>query len=84
MSGRTCEAFADLDTASGFCGEPAIGTVLTACEHEHVNERPICAACAAEFRRDDGPYDCSHCDVECRFRIEIRFFGGPALVLQAA
>lgn len=80
----TCTSFIDWYEPSGFCDEPAIGTVFAACEHEHVNEQPVCAACAAELQRDSEGWMCAHCDHECLFRCEIRFDGGEVAVLSPA
>ena len=79
----TCQAFVDFDDRNDFCGEPAIGVVFAACEHEHVNERPVCAACAAELQRaeEEGGWICFYCDHECRFCYGIRFDGGETVVL---
>lgn len=87
MTTATCEAFVDWNDRNEFCGESAIGTVFAGCEHEHVNERPTCAGCAAELQRetsDDDSWECAHCGHECQFRIEIRFFSGETIILQAA
>lgn len=43
-----------------WCGEPAIGTFMSACVHEHVTgPNPVCAACAAEIQR--GDWYCEPC-----------------------
>ena len=82
----TCEAFRDWSDPHEFCGEPAIGTVFAACEHEHVNEAPVCAACAVELQQyDDGDgWQCARCDHDCLFHYEIRFNSGKVLVLSKA
>ena len=76
-----CESFIDWYAPNGFCGEPAIGTIFAACEHEHVNERPLCAACAAELQQDSEGWQCGHCDHDCLFRCELRFNSGEVVVL---
>ena len=57
----TCEMWANWDGRLPRCGEPAIGTYQTACEHEHISpEVPVCMTCAAEMQQ--GEWICTQCD----------------------
>jgi hypothetical protein len=60
--GAYCEVARDWDGKPPNCGEPAIGTVIMACVHEHVYRGRICASDAVEIQRA-GPreFRCEIC-----------------------
>lgn len=62
----TCGAYAPEPdflhrTGERLCGEPAVGTLVAGCVHEHVARWPVCAGCAADIQRADG-LTCTPCD----------------------
>jgi hypothetical protein len=77
--GSGCQAFVDWNENLGCCGEPAIGTAVCACLHEHVGERRVCAADAAEIQGCTGDeFVCVPCrdsaqPHECRMFITLRW-----------
>jgi hypothetical protein len=93
----TCMTFADWVLPAerhtqDLCGEPSVGVVVAACMHEHVNRRPVCAACAVELQRGWGPfnpYTCQHCfespqSHDCFPLVMIEWDSGERTIVQKA
>ena len=95
MSG--CEAFrywtdpaAKADAE--LCGEPPAGTITSACPHEHVNRRPVCAGCAVDIQHGslpDYPWLCQHCQDspisphDCVPLVQIEWSSGERTIVQS-
>ncbi len=75
----------------GLCGEPVLGSVSSACIHEHLNIVSVCAGCAVDFQQASGLLTCPQCEDarrphECRPRVQITWHeaGAVTLVIQEA
>jgi hypothetical protein len=71
------------------CGEPSIGTAVSACLHEHVDRTPLCAGCAVDIQQAAGTLMCPHCWMggerhDCYLLIVIEWDSGEKTIVQAA
>lgn len=69
------------------CAEPSVGKISFACVHEHLDQGPICAGCAADAQQAAGQFTCPRCwDATrghvCRMLVVIDWDSGEKTIVQ--